>query len=83
MTTFRYQGMDNSGGDLRGFLEAGSDEEVQTKLKEQGVFVTKIGPFARETISEIWEASSQNHQLVCNLSTSLCCRRKPGEGLAS
>ena len=55
MTTYRYRGMDNSGQEVRGFMEAESDDEAQAKLRGQGVFVTNLSAFAFEVTPE-WSA---------------------------
>ena len=57
MTTYQYEGMDNSGIEVRGFMDAGSTEEAQAKLRGEGLFVTKIGLFAPEVTPE-WSAIS-------------------------
>lgn len=57
MMTYYYQGMDNTGQEVRSFMDAGSGEEAQTKLREQGIFVTKIAAFDPEVAPE-WSAVS-------------------------
>ena len=57
MTAHYYEGMDNSGNEVRGFLDAESVDEVQARLGEQGIFVTKIAAFAPEVTPE-WAAVS-------------------------
>jgi len=57
MTTYYYEGMDNSGNDVRGFLDAESEREAQANVREQGLFVTKIAAFDPEVTPE-WSAIS-------------------------
>lgn len=57
MTTYRYRGMDNSGNDVRGFMDAESGDEAQAKLKERGIFVINLAAFAPE-VSPEWPAIS-------------------------
>jgi hypothetical protein len=57
MTTYCYEGMDNSGQEVRGFLDAESGDEAQARLRGQGLFVTKIAAFAPEVTPE-WSAVS-------------------------
>jgi hypothetical protein len=49
--------MDNSGQEVRGFMDAGSAEEAQARLREQGIFVTNLSAFAPEVTPE-WSAVS-------------------------
>jgi type II secretory pathway component PulF len=44
MTTYRYECMDATGSEVSGFMDANSEDEVHARLREQGYFVTKIGP---------------------------------------
>ena len=57
MTTYRYECMDATGSEVSGFMDANSEDEVHARLREQGYFVTKIGPFFAETTPE-WSAVS-------------------------
>ena len=57
MATYGYRGMDNSGNDVRGFMDAESGDEAQAKLKERGIFVTNLAAFAPE-VSPEWSAIS-------------------------
>ena len=57
MTAYRFRGMDNSGNDVRGFLDAESNEEAQARLRGQGIFVTNLSAFAPEVTPE-WSAIS-------------------------
>ena len=57
MTTYHYECMDATGSEVNGFMDAKSEDEVQASLREQGYFVTKIGPFLSETTPE-WSAVS-------------------------
>lgn len=42
MPTFTYEAMDNTGLEVKDTIEAGSEQEAQTKIREKGFFVTKI-----------------------------------------
>lgn len=42
MATFQYEAMDNSGLEVKDSIDAGSEAEAQTKIREKGFFVTKI-----------------------------------------
>lgn len=42
MATFQYEAMDNSGLEVKDTIDAGSEAEAQTKIREKGFFVTKI-----------------------------------------
>ncbi len=57
MTAYRFRGMDNSANDVRGFLDAESNEEAQARLRGQGIFVTNLSAFAPEVTPE-WSAIS-------------------------
>ena len=57
MTTYRYGGMDNSGNEVRGYLEAESEKKANRLLKERGLFVTNLSAFAPEVTPE-WSAIS-------------------------
>ena len=57
MTTYRYRGMDNTGQEVRGFMDAESGDEAQAKLRGRGIFVTNLSAFAPE-VSPEWSAIS-------------------------
>lgn len=42
MATFQYEAMDSTGLEVKDTIEAGSEQEAQTKIREKGYFVTKI-----------------------------------------
>ena len=42
MATYQYEAMDNSGLEVKDSIDAGSEAEAQTKIREKGFFVTKI-----------------------------------------
>ncbi len=42
MATFQYEAMDNSGLEVKDSIDAASEAEAQTKIREKGFFVTKI-----------------------------------------
>ncbi len=42
MATYQYEAMDNSGLEVKDTIDAGSEAEAQTKIREKGFFVTKI-----------------------------------------
>ena len=42
MATYQYEAMDNSGLEVKDSIEAATEAEAQTKIREKGFFVTKI-----------------------------------------
>jgi type IV pilus assembly protein PilC len=42
MATFQYEAMDSTGLEVKDTIEAGSEQEAQTKIREKGYYVTKI-----------------------------------------
>ncbi len=42
MATYQYEAMDNSGLEVKDSIDAASEAEAQTKIREKGFFVTKI-----------------------------------------
>jgi type IV pilus assembly protein PilC len=40
--TFQYEAMDNTGLEIKDSIEAGSEQDAQSKIREKGFFVTKI-----------------------------------------
>jgi type IV pilus assembly protein PilC len=42
MATFQYEAMDNSGLEVKDTIDAASEAEAQTRIREKGFFVTKI-----------------------------------------
>ncbi len=42
MPTFQYEAMDNTGLEVKDVIEAASEEEAQTLIREKGFYVTKI-----------------------------------------
>jgi type IV pilus assembly protein PilC len=42
MPTFQYEAMDNTGLEVKDTIDAASEQEAQSKIREKGFFVTKI-----------------------------------------
>ena len=42
MPTFQYEAMDNTGLEVKDSIDAASEQEAQSKIREKGFFVTKI-----------------------------------------
>ena len=42
MATYQYEAMDNSGLEVKDSIDAATEAEAQTKIREKGFFVTKI-----------------------------------------
>lgn len=42
MPTYQYEAMDNTGLEVKDSIEANSEQEAQTKIREKGFYVTKI-----------------------------------------
>lgn len=47
MPTFTYEAMDNTGLEVKDTIEAASEQDAQTKIREKGFFVTKIAEKGR------------------------------------
>jgi len=47
MPTYQYEAMDNTGLEVKDLIEAGSEAEAQTMIREKGFFVTKIAEKGR------------------------------------
>ena len=47
MATFQYEAMDNTGLEVKGTIEANSEQEAQSKIREKEFFVTKIAEKGR------------------------------------
>lgn len=47
MPTFQYEAMDNTGLEIKDTIEAESEQEAQTLIREKGFFVTKISEKGR------------------------------------
>lgn len=47
MPTYQYEAMDNTGLEVKDIIEAGSEAEAQTMIREKGFFVTKIAEKGR------------------------------------
>ena len=47
MPVYQYEAMDNTGLEVKDTIEAHSEEEAQTLIKEKGFFVTKIAEKGR------------------------------------
>ena len=47
MATFQYEAMDNTGLEVKDSIEANSEQEAQSKIREKGFFVTKIAEKGR------------------------------------
>ena len=42
MPTFQYEAMDNTGLEVKDTIDAASEQEAQSRIREKGFFVTKI-----------------------------------------
>ena len=42
MPTFKFEGMDTNGTEVKDSIEAANEEEAQQKVKAMGYFVTKL-----------------------------------------
>ncbi len=42
MPSYKYEAMDNTGLEVKDTIDAGSEQEAQSKIREKGFFVTKI-----------------------------------------
>jgi len=49
MPTYQYEAMDNTGLEVKDSIEAASEQEAQSKIREKGFFVTKITEKGRAT----------------------------------
>lgn len=47
MPTFQYEAMDNTGLEVKDTIEAASEQEAQSRIREKGFFVTKIAEKGR------------------------------------
>ena len=47
MPTFQYEAMDNTGLEVKDTIDAASEQEAQSKIREKGFFVTKIAEKGR------------------------------------
>ena len=57
MRAYRFRGMDKSGDEVSGYMDAQSEEEAMGALREQGLFVTNLAAFAPVVTPE-WAATS-------------------------
>ena len=57
MTAYRFRGMDKSGDEVSGYMDAQSEEEAMGALREQGLFVTNLAAFAPVVTPE-WAVTS-------------------------
>jgi type IV pilus assembly protein PilC len=48
MPTFQYEAMDNTGLEVKDTIDAASEQEAQSRIREKGFFVTKIKEKGRE-----------------------------------
>jgi len=48
MITFKYEAMDATGCEIKNCIEANSEEEASTMIRQSGYFVTKISPAKNE-----------------------------------
>lgn len=47
MPTFMYEAMDNKGMEVKDTIEAATEQEAQSKIRERGFYVTKISEKGR------------------------------------
>ncbi len=48
MPTYQYEAMDNTGLEIKDVIDAESEQDAQTKIREKGFFVTKIAEKGRK-----------------------------------
>jgi type IV pilus assembly protein PilC len=57
MPTYQYEAMDNTGLEVKDVIEATSEQEAQSKIREKGFFVTKIAEKGRASKKKTKEAT--------------------------
>ena len=70
MPTFTYEAMDNTGLEVKDTIEAASEQDAQTKIREKGFFVTKIAEKGR--------ASKKKDKTKVTAKTNNQARQKKG-----
>ena len=67
MPTFSYEAMDSTGLEVKDTIEAPSEAEAQTKIREKGFYVTKIREQERKRRAQAARTPSRLLRKVINL----------------
>ena len=67
MPTFSYEAMDSTGLEVKDTIEAPSEAEAQTKIREKGFYVTKIREPERKRRAQAARTPSRLLRKVINL----------------
>ncbi len=64
MPTFQFEAMDATGQEIKDVIEAASEDEAQTTIRQMGYFVTKIS--VKKGAGAASEAGATKEAIVCH-----------------
>ena len=84
MPTFQYEAMDNTGLEVKDSIDAASEQEAQSKIREKGFFVTKITEKGRgkKTKAEDGKTKGDGKTAADPKKKSAAARKKAAGGIS-
>lgn len=78
MPTFQYEAMDNTGLEVKDVIEAASEQEAQSRIREKGFFVTKITEKGRAKKTKSDDKTKGNAKTQAETKKKPAAKRKKG-----
>jgi len=82
MATFQYEAMDNTGLEVKDTIEANSEQEAQSKIREKGFFVTKIAEKGRGKKTKEGGKTKGDAKTQADTKKKAVAKRKKGGGFS-
>ena len=82
MATFQYEAMDNTGLEVKDTIEANSEQEAQSKIREKGFFVTKIAEKGRGKKTKEGGKTKGDAKTQAETKKKVAAKRKKGGGFS-
>ncbi len=82
MATFQYEAMDNTGLEVKDTIEANSEQEAQSKIREKGFFVTKIAEKGRGKKTKEGGKTKGDAKTSADAKRKVAAKKKKGGGFS-
>ena len=82
MATFQYEAMDNTGLEVKDTIEAASEQEAQSKIREKGFFVTKIAEKGRGKKTKEGGKTKGDAKTQADTKKKVAAKKKKGGGFS-
>ena len=82
MATFQYEAMDNTGLEVKDTIEANSEQEAQSKIREKGFFVTRIAEKGRGKKTKEGGKTKGDAKTQADAKKKVAAKKKKGGGFS-